>query len=74
MDPAKYPAENHRAVDAAKYPAECAGQYRAGAARQYSPVDPASIPPEQLASLVLLNVPPGAPLLGFTFHVGAFVF
>ena len=24
------------------------------------PVDPASIPPEQLASLVLLNVPPGA--------------
>ena len=38
------------------------GQYRAGAARQYSPVDPASIPPEQLASLVLLPVPPGAQL------------
>ena len=31
------------------------GQYRAGAALQYSPVDPASIPPEQSASLVLLN-------------------
>ena len=30
--------------------------------RQYSPVDPASIPREQLASLVLLNVPPGAQL------------
>ena len=38
------------------------GQYRAGAARQYSPVDPASIPLEQLASLVLLNVPPDAQL------------
>ena len=38
------------------------GQYQARAARQYSPVDPASIPPEQLASLVLLNVPPGAQL------------
>ena len=38
------------------------GQYQAGAARQYSPVDPASFPPEQLASLVLLNVPPGAQL------------
>ena len=35
-------------------------------------MDPARIPPEQLASLVLLNVPPGA--VGFTFHVGAFVF
>ena len=35
------------------------GQYRAAAARQYSPVAPASIPPEQLASLVLLNVQKG---------------
>ena len=37
-------------------------QYRAGAAHQYSPVEPANIPPEQLASLVLLNAPPGAQL------------
>ena len=32
------------------------------AARRCLPVDPASIPPEQLASLVLLNVPPGTQL------------
>ena len=44
-------------MDPAEYPASIAG-----AARQHSPVDPASIPPERLASLVLLNVPPGAQL------------
>ena len=38
-------------MDLAEYPA-----------RQHSPVDPASIPPQQLASLVLLNAPPGAQL------------
>ena len=32
-------------------------------------MDPASIPPEQLASLVLLNVPPGAQL-GLHFMLG----
>ena len=53
-------------MDRAEYPAggscRVSGQYRAGAACQYSPVDPANIPPEQLASLVLFNVPPGAQL------------
>ena len=38
---------------------QVSGQYQAGAARQHLPVDPASIPPEQLASLVLLNVQKG---------------
>ena len=62
MDPAEYPL-----------PGACrvSGQYRAGAARQYSPVKTLPVSSEQLASLVLLNVPPGAQ---FTFHVGAFVF
>ena len=58
VDPAKYPAENPLPMD----PADESCQYQAGAARQYSPVDPASIPPEQLASLVLLNLPSGAQL------------
>ena len=45
------------------YPTEQpANGYRAGAARQHLAVDPASIPLEQLGSLVLLNVPPGAQL------------
>ena len=73
--PPEYFASGSRQVShqssPAEYPARAAasgsrrvssGQYQAGAARQYSPVDSASIPPEQLASLVLLNVPPGAQL------------
>ena len=67
VDPAEYPTR-----PASEFPAKylriarqfaggscrVSGQYRAGAAGQYSPVDPASIPPELLASLV----PPGAQL------------
>ena len=45
MDRAKYLAEYPLPVDPA---GRVSGQYRAGAARQYSTVDPASIPPEQL--------------------------
>ena len=51
VDPAEYPTR------AAEQPTRAA---RAGAARQHLPVDPAST--EQLASLVLLNVPLGAQL------------
>ena len=53
MDLAEYPAEYPLPVDPAEYPANT---------REHSPVDRASIPPEQLASLDLLNVPPGAQL------------
>ena len=59
---------SRQTVDPAEYPASAgvscrlSVQHQAGAACQHSPVDPASIPPEQLASLVLLNVPHGAQL------------
>ena len=55
-------------VDPAEYPTRTARQWippsiplsiQAGAACQHSPADAASIPPEQLASLVLLNVQKG---------------
>ena len=57
MNPAEYPAECPLPVDPAEYPASIEPERR-----HYSPLDPASIPPEQLTSLVLLNVPPGAQL------------
>ena len=56
-DPAEYPAEYPFPVDSAEYPVSIEPERR-----QYSPVDPARIPPEYLASLVLLNVPSGAQL------------
>ena len=55
VDPAEYPAEY-----LCRRSCRVSGQYRAGAARIRQWI--ASIPPEQLASLVLLNVPPGAQL------------
>ena len=58
MDRAKYPAEYPFAGGSCRV----CGPYRARAVRHYSPVGPASIPPEQLAGLVLLNAPPGAQL------------
>ena len=84
VDPAEYPAEYPRVAHQWIPPSiplsilaggscQVSGQHRAGAARQHSPVDPASIPPEQLASLVLLNVPPGAQLgLHFMFVPSCF--
>ena len=47
MDIAEYPAEYPLPVDPAEYPPSIEPE-------RLAPVDPASIPPEQLASLVLL--------------------
>ena len=55
MDPAEYPAEYPLPVDRAGYPASIKPE-RLAIIRQWIPL----VSPEQLASLVLLNVPPGA--------------
>ena len=59
VDPAEYPAEYPLPVDPAEYPASIEPE-RLASIRQWT--RPVSRQPEQLASLVLLNVPPGAQL------------
>ena len=55
VDPAEYPAEYRLPVDPAEYPASIEPE-RLAVIRQWIP----PVSPEQLASLVLLDVPPGA--------------
>ena len=62
MDPAEHPAEYPRVACQRMYPSECPLPVDPAEYPASIEPDPASIPPEQLASLDLLNVPPGAQL------------